>query len=241
MPRYAMVIDLQRCGGCGACITGCKYENNLPEGVRWSNKMTETLGTFPHVRYYYRPTLCNHCEKAPCVRGCPTRALHKVEGGITAHDPNKCIGCRYCLVNCPYGVINYTWDKPHREWEDRDEAIPGCTMSPRDQARALDVPNWPLYNPDPDYNYQAIRPTGVVEKCHFCRHRVVNGELPWCVEVCPCDARIFGDLEDPDSLVNRVLGLFRAEKLRPELGTEPRVFYVREFCPCVYEAGKGMV
>jgi len=241
MPNYAMVIDLQLCTGCGGCIIGCKNENNLPEGIRWSNKMTETLGRFPHVRYHYRPTLCNHCENAPCVRGCPTRALYKTKDGITAHDPNKCIGCRYCMVNCPYGAVNYTWNKPHQEWEDNTEAIPGCTYSPRDLVSAVDAKGWPIFNPDPDVNYKAIRPTGVIEKCHFCLHRVEAGKLPYCVEVCPSNARIFGDLDDPNSKVNELLGMFRAEQLRPELGTRPKVFYIREFCPCAYEPGKGMI
>ncbi len=241
MPNYAMVIDLQLCTGCGGCIIGCKNENNLPEGVRWSNKMTETLGRFPNVRYHYRPTLCNHCENAPCVRGCPTRALHKIEGGITAHDPDKCIGCRYCMVNCPYGVPNYTWDRPHKEWQDTTELIEGATYSPKALVDAVDAKGWPIFNPDPDVGYKAIRPVGVIEKCHFCPHRVREGLLPYCVEVCPSHARVFGDLDDPNSKVNELLGMFRAERLRPELGTRPKVFYIREFCPCVYERSKGAI
>lgn len=236
-----MVIDLQQCTGCGGCIIACMNENNLPEGVRWSGKLTETLGRFPHVRYHYRPTLCNHCENAPCVRGCPTKALHKAEGGITMHDPNKCIGCRYCMVNCPYGVIHYNWRKPHAEYEDNTAVIPGGTATPAETVRRVGARGWPIQNPDPDATYASIRPTGVVEKCTFCHHRVVNGQLPYCVEACPANARIFGDLDDPQSKVNQLLGMFRGERLREELGTRPRVYYIREFCPCVYEPGKGMV
>ena len=114
MPRYAMVIDLQRCVGCSACSIACRNENNVPDGIYWSNKITETSGTFPNVRYHYIPTLCNHCENAPCVRGCPTGAMHKLDNGITMHDPKKCIGCKTCMAACPYGSrsMNYRDPRP---------------------------------------------------------------------------------------------------------------------------------
>ena len=83
MPRYAMVIDLQRCVGCSSCSISCRNENNVPEGIYWSHKITETSGTFPNVRFHYIPTLCNHCDNAPCARGCPTRAMHKLENGMS--------------------------------------------------------------------------------------------------------------------------------------------------------------
>ena len=131
MPRYAMVIDLQRCVGCGGCSIACRNENNVTEGIYWSNKITETVGTFPNVRYHYIPTLCNHCSNAPCVRGCPTRAMHKLANGITMHDPDKCIGCKYCEFNCPYGVIYFNWEKPHKFWRSEAAVIPGGTASPK--------------------------------------------------------------------------------------------------------------
>ena len=82
-----MVIDLQRCVGCSSCSISCRNENNVPDGIYWSHKLTETSGTFPNVRFHYIPTLCNHCKNPPCVRGCPTKAMHKLENGITMHDP----------------------------------------------------------------------------------------------------------------------------------------------------------
>ena len=118
MPKYAMVIDLQRCVGCGACSIACRNENNVSEGIYWSSKITETSGTFPNVRFHYRPTLCNHCTNPPCVQGCPTKAMHKQDNGITMHDPKKCIGCRYCMYNCPYEVIYFNWQAPHKFWKD---------------------------------------------------------------------------------------------------------------------------
>ena len=110
MPKYAMVIDLQRCVGCGACSIACRNENNVSEGIYWSSKITETSGTFPNVRYHYRPTLCNHCSNAPCVTGCPTKAMHKLDNGITMHDPDKCIGCQTCLKSCPYAPHRTIWN-----------------------------------------------------------------------------------------------------------------------------------
>ena len=132
MPRYAMVIDLQRCVGCSACSISCRNENNVPDGIYWSNKITETSGVFPNVRYHYIPTLCNHCENAPCVRGCPTSAMHKLENGITMHNPKKCIGCKYCEFNCPYGVIYFNWTNPHKPWKNREKVMEG-TASPAEE------------------------------------------------------------------------------------------------------------
>ena len=96
--KWVMVIDLQKCTGCGSCTLACKNENNVPDGMFWASHISETKGTFPSVRHDYIPTLCNHCDNAPCVKVCPTSAMHKIDGGITMHDPNKCIGCRYCMT-----------------------------------------------------------------------------------------------------------------------------------------------
>ncbi|EPR32286.1 4Fe-4S ferredoxin, iron-sulpur binding domain-containing protein [Alkalidesulfovibrio alkalitolerans DSM 16529] len=238
MPNYAMVIDLHRCTGCGGCIVACKNENNLPQGINWSYKRTETLGTYPNVRFFYRPTLCNHCENAPCVRGCPTRALHKTDGGITMHDPTKCIGCRYCQANCPYGVVKYNWRKPFGDWEKEQPLIPGCTSSASELNAKLGTTGVPWANMERG-KYRPVRPTGVVEKCTFCHHRVVEGLLPYCVEACPADARIFGDLDDPNSKVNELLGNYKAERLREDLGTRPKVYYIRSFNAGTYERSKG--
>lgn len=239
MSRYVMVIDLQRCTGCGGCIVACKNENNLPEGIAWSSKVTETVGTFPDVRFTYIPTLCNHCDNAPCVSGCPTYAMHKGEGGITLHDPDKCIGCRYCMDRCPYGVISFNWEKPHLAWSDQTAAITEGTSTPAEVVAHVGAKDIPYYNPDLEDGYSGIRPKGVVEKCHFCSHRVRNGDLPHCVIACPADARIFGDIDDPASEVSQLLGKFKASRLREELGTEPRVYYIREYNPGRHSSTKG--
>jgi molybdopterin-containing oxidoreductase family iron-sulfur binding subunit len=234
-----MVIDLQRCVGCSACSIACKNENNIPDGIYWSSKITETSGTFPHVRYHYIPTLCNHCKNAPCVRGCPTRAMHKLENGITMHDPKKCIGCKYCMFNCPYGVISFNWKAPHGEWRDKKALIAGGTSSPEEETRKVGGKEIPYYNPERAETSAGIRPKGVVEKCTFCDHRLRKGKLPYCVEACPADARIFGDLDDPNSKVSILLGKYQPFRLREYIGTDPHVFYIRSFNPGHYPQTKG--
>ena len=241
MPKYAMVIDLQRCVGCGACSIACRSENNVPEGVYWSHKITETVGTFPDVWFHYIPTLCNHCDNPPCVRGCPTRAMHKQENGITMHDTKKCIGCRYCQFNCPYGVIYFNWKKPHEYWREKQVLLKGGTSSPAEEVRDVGGKVVPYYNPERDETLSGIRPKGVVEKCTFCDLLVKKGELPRCVEACPADARIFGDLDDPKSQVSLLLGKFRPFRLKEQLGTEPKVYYIRNFNPAHHHSTKGEV
>lgn len=239
MPQYAMVIDLQRCVGCSACSIACRNENNVPDGIFWSNKITETVGTFPNVRYHYLPTLCNHCEDAPCVRGCPTRAMHKLDSGITMHDPKKCIGCRYCMFNCPYGVIYFNWEDPNKFWDDSQPLLKGCTTSPQEVAQTVNKGDVPYENPERGKTLSKTRRRGVVEKCTFCDHRVQEGSLPYCVIACPGDARIFGDLEDANSAVSQLLSKFKPSRLKEQLGTRPRVFYIRDYNPAGYKSTKG--
>ena len=241
--KLAMVIDLQRCVACGACIIACKSENNLQGDVSWASRISRTVGEFPNVRQEVIVTLCNHCENAPCVKGCPTGAMHKGEGDITMNDPGKCIGCRYCIINCPYDVIHFNEEETHKFWRDDKPLIEGITTSAAEVTRQVGGTVIPYYNPDREFAHPGtgLRYKGIVEKCTLCDHRVKKGELPYCVEACPARARIFGDLNDPNSEVNQILGKFRPWRLKEHLGTEPKVFYVRSFNPGTYEKTTGSI
>ena len=241
--KLAMVIDLQRCTACGACIIACKSENNVQGDVAWASRISRTVGEFPNVRFEYLPTLCNHCENAPCVKACPTGAMHKADGDITMHEPEKCIGCRYCMAACPYGVIFFNAEETHKFWRDDKPLIEGITSSAVEVTQEVGGTVIPYYNPAKELSLpgMALRRKGIVEKCTLCDHRVIKGELPYCVESCPANARIFGDLNDPNSEVSQILGKFRSWRLKEDLGTKPKVFYVRSLNPGAYERTKGSI
>ena len=227
--HYSMVIDLHKCVGCGGCDLACKSENNVPVGFHWSNHILETTGSFPNTRFRYVPTLCNHCDDAPCVAHCPTNAMYKDENGLTLHDTGKCIGCRACQLACPYDCIYFNDVVPHRApGDDERELVAGGTSSPKETIDKSGQP-LPYYNPDRARTYAGVRPKGVVEKCSFCDHRLQDGEDPWCVVACPADARIFGDLSDPESPPRKALAKHAPRVLRKEAGTKPNVFYIRDY------------
>lgn len=226
--QYAMVIDLHACVGCTACDIACKNENNVPVGFAWANHIIETRGTFPNVKYRHIPTLCNHCSNAPCVANCPTTAMYKTDSGITMHDAGKCIGCGACRLACPYGVIYYNTDEPHREWQKHEAIIPNCTPGGQ-EVLARTGTSVPYYNPARAATLPGVRPRGVVEKCTFCDHRLAQGEEPACVQACPAGARIFGDVNDPNSAPSRALAKHNPRVLQPEKGTHPNVMYIRDY------------
>jgi molybdopterin-containing oxidoreductase family iron-sulfur binding subunit len=162
------------------------------------------------------PFPCQHCAEAPCVKACPVGATYKSPNGITMQIWERCIGCRYCMVACPYGRRSFNWDEPH--WD-------GTLVQ--------------LLNPD-----VATRPRGVVEKCTFCHHRIRRAEeeasiagravtdqdvrrLPACAAACPASAITFGDLDDPDSEVSELSRSPRAFRLLEHLGTDPSVVYLK--------------
>lgn len=241
--RLAMVIDLHRCTGCGGCIISCISENNVQTGVTWAKKIAKTVGKFPNIRLDFIVTLCNHCDNPSCVRTCPTGAMHKEDGGITAHNPEICIGCKSCKAMCPYDVISINATETHRYWKDADAVIKGCTSSPKEVVEKVKANTIPYYNKDKEKGYAgaALRYKGVPEKCTFCDHRVKDGKLPFCVESCPSNARIFGDLNDPESEVRQLLGRYRSWRLKEHAGTQPKVFYIRSFNPGNYESTKGSI
>ncbi len=228
MTRYGMVIDLHKCVGCGACQIACKKENNVDTGLFWSHHLIEETGTFPNVRHDYTPTMCNHCTDAACVRVCPTSAMHKDENGLTLHDAGRCIGCKSCMMACPYGAVSFNRKDVPRSWDDDEAAIPGCTSTAKEQQGKTGVP-MPYYNKDREATYPGVREAGTVEKCTMCDHRVKDGLVPYCVEVCPAQARTFGNLDDPEGDASRLLARYEGRVLRPEEGTRPNVHYVRGF------------
>ncbi len=241
--RLAMVIDLQRCTGCGGCVISCKSENNVQRGNAWASRFLKTSGKFPNVRFEFIPTLCNHCENAPCVKGCPTKAMYKGYGDITMHAPEKCIGCKTCIAMCPYGVISRHYEDPHPHWRSDDALIKNCTSSPNEVTQKVKGKVIPYYNNSKEKSTpgSGLRYKGIVEKCTLCDHRIKKDLLPHCVISCPANARIMGDLNDPNSEVSKLLAKYRPWRLKEHLGTEPKVFYIREFNPGASERTKGSV
>ncbi len=223
MPRWGMVIDLDRCTGCGACVAACKVENNVQivapaeaergRRMHWLRLLVETRGDYPEAERRVTPNLCMMCDNPPCTKVCPVHATYRGEGGLVGQIYPRCIGCRYCMSACPYSVKVFNWGAP--EW-------PGEMRS--------------VLNPD-----VSLRPAGVVEKCTFCHHRLQAAEekaraenrpvreadyQPACVRSCPADAMTFGDLDDELSPVAQLGRSARAVRALEHLGTEPKVFYL---------------
>jgi Fe-S-cluster-containing dehydrogenase component len=207
-PYWVMTIDLETCIGCQRCAYACQATNDTASGHLW-NIVLHDENTFEKPVFVSRP--CMHCEHAPCVEVCPVNATYHREDGLVAMDYDRCIGCRYCMVACPYGVRVFNWEKNTEE-------------NPM-------VPIWGKTEIE-------RRPRGVVEKCTFCTHRIDAGKergltpgydpaaTPACCVICPTEARRFGDLRDPNSPASLSLKGRQAIVLRSELGTNPRVFYL---------------
>jgi dimethyl sulfoxide reductase iron-sulfur subunit len=231
--RYAMVIDLDRCMGCRACMVACKVENNTPSAHFWMYVFRMESGEYPDAQLSFMPRPCQHCNNAPCVKVCPVGARYKEPTGITAQDWSRCIGCRYCEVACPYGVNYFNWRDPakHQYIDWQDPAIVPLTAGA--------VPGYA--NPDlAGVHGIAQRPIagsnhvkGVMEKCTFCVQRLEQGREPACAANCPVSAITFGDLDDPQSGVSRILATRRAWRLAEELNTDPNVFYVGQAPPSI--------
>jgi len=223
--RWGMAIDIDRCTGCQACVTACHAENNIPlsapesaakgRAVHWIRVDRYYEGEFPDIKVKHMPVLCQHCEDAPCEPVCPVYATYQNPEGLNVQVYNRCVGTRYCANNCPYSVRFFNWFDPV----------------------------WPQplnlqHNPD-----VSIRVGGVMEKCTFCIQRISRTELdaktenrpvadgevqPACVQSCPAEAMVFGDLNDPESKVSRLAGSGRAQRLLEEVGAKPKVFYLQK-------------
>lgn len=225
--KWGMVIDLDKCTGCQGCAVACRAENNVPvagpvdtemgRAIFWMNQLSTREGEYPDLRQQFIPTPCNHCEDPPCIKVCPVGATSQTSDGVTQQIPGRCIGCRLCQASCPYSRRYFNWSHP-----EFPEALK------------------PQLNPD-----VAVRTHGVMEKCLFCYHRIrkareharIEGrpladadvrKLTACAESCPADAIVFGNLADPESEVSRQSRSPRAYKLLEEIGTHPKVTYLRE-------------
>jgi len=186
MTKYAIVTDLDRCVGCLACSPACKTVNTVPIGQFWNKTLRVGPnpkvdgGQWPDVELYYLTVSCQHCENPECVQVCPTRASHMLEDGTVQIDKQRCIGCQFCIMACPYNVR---------------------------------------------YLNETER---VVEKCTLCEQIIATGGTPQCVSQCSGRARHFGDLDDPNSDVSKLIASVDASKVYslPDVGNRPTFRYI---------------
>ncbi len=216
--KFALVIDVGACIGCRTCQWACKRENNIPDAISppWIEVFELNMGgdvtghpspqdlkegattsytQAPMEGRWYLPVQCYHCDNAPCVKVCPTGATYKDKDGLVLMDYDRCIGCRLCVVACPYSARRFNWWQAEVPAEETNPLVP-------------------------------VRAVGVVEKCTFCVHRVRRGELPRCVEVCPVRARHFGNINDPQSEIGKLLESNMSFRLLEEVNTHPNIWYI---------------
>lgn len=209
--KWAMVIDLRKCVGCYACTIACKSENVSPPGVVYRRVLDLESGRYPDVKRDFVPVLCNHCENAPCVTACPVKATTKRTDGIVDMIYTQCIGCRACLNACPYGARQSDFGQ---FYTDKTPMLEGYETRPAFEYKK----EWP--------RKKGKSPIGNARKCHFCIHRIERGILPACVVTCIGKATYFGDKEDKESLVAELINRGKPKRLKEELGTKPRIYYI---------------
>ncbi|MDH3305921.1 MAG: 4Fe-4S dicluster domain-containing protein [Acidimicrobiia bacterium] len=224
-----MAVDLDRCQGCRACVEACKVENNTPSGVFWMYVFRLEEGEFPDTQISFLPRPCQHCDNPPCAKVCPVGARYQRDDGLVLTDYERCIGCRYCEVACPYGVNFFNWRKPEDAFADYQLAFddPDLVTTTGGAVPAYRNPDHDLLHGDEQrLTAGSAHFKGVMEKCTFCVHRVEKGMVPACVETCPVGALQFGDIEDEQSAVSQFVRNRKHFKLLEELGTAPSVIYV---------------
>jgi len=202
--RLGMVIDLDRCIGCDACTLACKAEQGTPGDVYYARVYKRVFGEYPNVRGFFLPVLCNQCENPACMNSCPAHAITITPEGVVVVDDDKCTGCKTCVAACPYGNMFLPDGYGKTYYND-------------------------YVTPIEEFHRKYRKPNTAM-KCDFCLHRVRQGLDPACVAACPAEARIFGDLDDPNSKPNKYIKervppatLFQ---LLPEAGTKPKVMYI---------------
>lgn len=214
--RWGMVIDVTKCTGCYACITACQQEHLIPPGIFWNRLMILETGVYPMLANLVYPILCNHCKETICVKVCPAGATQQREDGIVWIDQDKCVGCRYCIIACPYQARSYN------PKEKKYLGIMQGLTEFGDLGKEL-------------YPHQ----TGVAEKCNYCMEKIDFGlskglkpgvdrdATPACINTCPTSARHFGDLDDLNSEVSELIRKYHGEQFHPEFGTDPSTWYIR--------------
>jgi phenylacetyl-CoA:acceptor oxidoreductase subunit 1 len=214
--RWGMVIDLTKCTGCYACVTACQQEHLIPPGIFLNRLMISEEGIYPTLSIRVYPVLCNHCKETICVKVCPTSATKQRKDGIVWIDGDKCVGCRYCIVACPYQARSY--------------------VPPRKVSLTLTEGSTEIGNLDKE---EYPRQTRVAVKCNYCMEKIDSGiarglkpgkdrdATPACVNTCPTTARHFGDLDDLNSEVSKLIRKYCGERFHPEFGTDPSTWYIR--------------
>lgn len=222
--RWVLVVDLDRCTGCQACVVACHAENNVSivgekqaaygRWMHWIIIERYWEGEYPNVKARFMPVMCQQCTEAPCEPVCPVFATYHNAEGLNAQIYNRCIGTRFCGNACPYKVRTFNWFEPEFQEPLAEQLNPDVT----------------------------IRTRGIMEKCTFCiqrirraeidaqtaGHSIADGEIqPACVQTCPSNALFFGDLDDPDSRASQLARSHRSFHLLPELGTGPGVIYLK--------------
>ena len=229
--KYGMVINLDKCTGCGTCMVACAAENNVgvradesdkERSIAWMQLYQISNGKeFPHTEVSYFPRPCMHCHHhTPCVSVCPPTATETdYHTGIVSQIYTRCIGCRYCQAACPYHARYFNW------WDGYGLIKPF--------SKGLERSLSPEVSP---------RMRGVVEKCTFCHHRLMRAKnkayaedrreleegeyITACTEACPAQAITFGDLNKPEHRVSQLSKSPYAFRLLERLGTEPKVYYI---------------
>ena len=221
--KWGMVVDVDKCIGCQACVIACQAENNIPLNTKtqyergrvisWIRVERYWEGEFPNVKARFIPIMCQHCGNAPCEPVCPVFATYHNSEGMNVQIYNRCVGTRYCANGCPYIVRFFNYSQPVWPESFRNHLNPDVT----------------------------VRTRGVMEKCSFCIHRIrrgvrtaqqenrelLDGEIKTaCQQACPTEAIMFGDFKDPDSKVSKMKKNERHYTLLPHFATEPNVVYL---------------
>lgn len=200
--NYGLLVDLRRCVGCASCQVSCKMENSIPMGHFRARVDFAEEGKYPHAKRHFFPKHCNNCADPPCVLPCPVNATYKSADGIIVINRDLCIGCGRCVKGCPYGA-RYL----HPNVAVKNDARPHAKL--------------------PELSGKNLKELKVADKCDYCSHRLAQGaEEPACVRNCAGKARVFGDLNDPNSDIAKLKASQKTADWHPEYGTGPKTPYI---------------